>query len=73
MAATWKKHCPYDVDEKPARWRAWREGWMYRKEHGPVTPPKETERKMTEQLLFSSWLQGYTAAEEHLQEAEGDR
>lgn len=63
MTAVWKKHCPYDINEHPSRWRAWRRGWMYRKTHGPVTPAKKTVRKMIKQRLFSSWLQGYTTAE----------
>lgn len=75
MAATWKKGCPYDTEEDdtcrlwPQR-RAWREGWVYRKERGPVKPAKEIEHEMTEHRLFSSWLQGYLAAAEDLQEAD---
>ncbi|PSQ70165.1 MAG: hypothetical protein BRD31_04225 [Bacteroidetes bacterium QH_2_64_26] len=70
MIAKWKQHCPYDYEEKPVHRQAWREGWFYRKDHRPVA--KEFERKMAERLPHSPWLQGYSAADEHLQEASPD-
>lgn len=67
MIAKWKEHCPYDGEEHPTRRQAWRKGWDFRNEHGPVA--KEIERKMAERLPYSPWLQGYSAAGGHLQEA----
>lgn len=69
MIATWKKHCPYNTEEHPARGEAWRKGWVYQKGHGSSSA-KEIERMMTELVLYASWLQGYSAADEHPQEAE---
>lgn len=76
MIAKWKEHCPYDNEEHPGLRQAWRKGWFYRKEHGPVRSEEEITRRMEEikrrmtiRLLFSSWLEGYFAAEEHLQQA----
>lgn len=68
MTDAWKKHCPYDIEEQPACRRAWREGWFYRKDHGRLMPTEEIERKMERRLLFSSWLQGYNGADDHLLE-----
>lgn len=68
VTSTWKKHCPYDIDQRPACRQAWREGWIYRKDHGSGRPAEEVERRMTRRLLYSSWLQGYSAADDHLPE-----
>lgn len=69
MIAKWKTHCPYNHEEKPAHLQAWRKGWFYRKDHGLVNPPKEIKLKMIKQGVFSSWLEGYFAADKHLLEA----
>lgn len=67
MPADWKQHCPYDAEEQPAR-QQWRRGWFYSKDHGPVA--EDIERKMAVRLPHSPWLQGYSAENEHLHEAE---
>lgn len=69
MTATWKEHCPHDGEEQPARRQAWRKGWFYRMDHGPANPPKAIKLKMFERGLLAFWLRGYSAADEHLEEA----
>lgn len=67
MIAKWKKHCPYDSDENPTYRQAWRKGWFYRKNHRPIA--REIKRRWAEGLPDSPLLQGYYAADEHLEDA----
>jgi hypothetical protein len=43
-------------------------GQFYRKSHDLVKPTVEIEGNRSEGLLHLSWLEGYTAADEHFQE-----
>lgn len=65
----WQEHCPIDESEWPAKRQAWRSGWEYRKEHGPGKPDRDTVLGMVERpSLLSVWLQGYSAADNHLRD-----
>lgn len=78
MPKTWKEHCPY---YDPARRQAWGEGWKHRKKHGyGGVPGRDAENSdighedINDPEFLLMWLKGYSAANDHLQEAEqGDR
>lgn len=68
----WQEHCPLDSDEaRPAELRAWKDGWEYCMEHGPGAPDhgdRERTDLFERPTLLSIWLQGYSAADNHLRE-----
>lgn len=67
MSETWKEHCPIDEDEHPVQRQAWHGGWMHRVETGPGTPGGEVGRRMiAKPSMLSTWLEGYSAADNYL-------
>ena len=66
----WAKRCPIG-EESPARRKAWRRGWEYRKERGPGTPKMEVAAEMAGRPdLVSEWLEGFGAADRHCTDPE---
>lgn len=68
----WQERCPLDPDEaRPVEIKAWRDGWEYGLEYGPGAPD-HGDRERTDLIerpaLLSLWLQGYSAADNHLHE-----
>lgn len=66
MTETWKKRCLIDEEEHPTRRRAWKQGWMYREEHGPGDPHWYAPRSLTGSPdLLSAWIEGFEAADKY--------
>ena len=72
VMADWHEHCPLDPDEaRPVELHAWKDGWEYCMEHGPGAPDhgdRERTDLFARPALLSLWLQGYSAADNHLRE-----
>ena len=68
----WQDHCPLDPNQaRPVELKAWRDGWAYCVEHGPGAPSRGDCRRtdlFDRPALLSIWLQGYSAADNHLRE-----
>jgi len=78
MPDDWTDHCPIDEDEWPVQRQAWHAGWIYRMEHGPRLSDERAKEIHLEIMseynpsMVSIWIQGYTAAHNHLEDRPQD-
>jgi hypothetical protein len=64
MPDPWKRHCPIGEDDSLARRQVWRDGWQYRKEHGPGNPTLDISSPVMDSPgLLAAWLRGYSTAD----------